>query len=89
VDEPDPGAGADDPSRDSPPFGPEDRHLSPGATAFMGLGISIALALGIPVGIGVLVDKWLHSSPWGILVGLVVGVFMAVMMAVATVRKYL
>ena len=64
-------------------------RLTPGATAFLGLGISIGLSLAILVGGGVLVDDWLHCAPFGLLVGLALGVFMAVMMVVATVRKYL
>ena len=36
-----------------------------------------------------LLDGWLHWSPFGLLAGLAVGVAMAVSMVVATVRKYL
>ncbi len=86
---PDPRTGADDPTPDRAPDDVDARGLTPGATAFMGLGISVGLALAILVGGGVLVDGWLHCSPWGLLVGLVLGVAMAVMMVVATVKKYL
>ena len=85
----DPGTGADDPTPDRAHASDDGRGLTPGATAFLGLGLSIGLSLAILVGAGVLVDRWLHSSPWGLLVGLTVGVVMAVLMAVATVRKYL
>ena len=85
----DPGAGADDQTPDRAHSSTEDRGLTPGATAFMGLGISIGVSLAVFVGAGVLVDHWWHWAPWGLLVGLVLGVVMAVLMAVATVRKYL
>jgi F0F1-type ATP synthase assembly protein I len=85
----DPGTGADDPTPDSAHDAGEPRGLTPGATAFLGLGLSIGLSLAILVGAGVLVDNWLHWAPWGLLVGLTAGVVMAVLTAVATVRKYL
>ena len=66
-----------------------DRGLTPGATAFLGLGLSIGLCLAITVGGGVLLDGWLHWSPFGLLAGLSLGVVLAVLMVVATVRKYL
>lgn len=85
----DPGAGADDPTPGSAHPSGEGPGLTPGATAFLGLGLSIALTLGVLVGAGLLVDSWLHWAPWGLLVGLTLGVVMAVLTAVATVRKYL
>jgi len=89
VDPPDPRPGADDPTPGAAPDGAGDRGLTPGATAFLGLGLSIGLCLAITVGGGVLLDGWLHWSPFGLLAGLSLGVVMAVLMVVATVRKYL
>ena len=89
MDPPDPRTGADDPTPDEAHDVAESRGLTPGATAFLGLGISIGLCLAIFVGGGVLLDGWLHWSPFGLLAGLAVGVAMAVSMVVATVRKYL
>jgi len=89
VDPPDPRTGADDPTPGTGHGGAEPRGLTPGATAFLGLGLSIALCLGIFVGGGLLLDGWLHWSPFGLLAGLTLGVVMAVSMVVATVRKYL
>jgi hypothetical protein len=89
VEPPDPRTGADDPT---PGTGHDDaghRGLTPGATAFLGLGLSVALCLGICVAGGLLLDSWLHWKPFGLLCGLTVGVVMAVAMVVATVRKYL
>ncbi len=89
MDQPDPDPGAADPTGGTAPAADSGRALTPGATAFLGLGISIGLSLAILVGGGVLVDDWLHCAPFGLLAGLALGVFMAVMMVVATVRKYL
>jgi F0F1-type ATP synthase assembly protein I len=89
VDPPDPPTGADDPTPDRALDAAEPRGLTPGATAFLGLGLSIGLCLAIFVGGGALLDGWLHWSPYGLLAGLTLGVVMAVSMVVATVRKYL
>ena len=89
MDPPDPRTGADDPTPDRARDDAEYRGLTPGATAFLGLGLSIGLCLAICVGGGVLLDGWLHWSPFGLLAGLTLGVVMAVSMVVATVRKYL
>ena len=89
MDPTDPRTGADDPTPGTGHGGAEPRGLTPGATAFLGLGLSIGLCLAIMVGGGVAVDAWLHWSPFGLLVGLALWVVMAVLMVVATVRKYL
>jgi len=89
MDPTDPRTGADDPTPATGHDAGADRGLTPGATAFLGLGLSIGLCLAIMVGGGVAVDAWLHWSPFGLLVGLALGVVMAVLMVVATVRKYL
>ncbi len=83
------GPGADDQQRDPSAATPSDRRLSPGATAFLGLGLSIGLCFALMVGLGVLLDGWLGTSPILLLVGLGLGTVLAVLMAVATVRKYL
>ena len=70
-------------------WAPADRRLSPGATAFLGLGISMALCVAVTVGAGLALDAVTHDSPVFLLVGLAVGIAVAVGMAVATVRKYL
>jgi F0F1-type ATP synthase assembly protein I len=85
----DPRTGADDPTPVAEHDAGADRGLTPGATAFLGLGLSIGLSLAILVGGGVAVDNWLHWSPFGLLIGLALGVVMAVLMVVAAVRKYL
>ena len=88
MDEPAPASGADDPEPEHH-WDPEDRRLSPGAVAFLGLGLSIALCLAVTVGAGLLLDAALHSAPTFLLIGLAVGIVAAVAMAVVTIRKYL
>jgi F0F1-type ATP synthase assembly protein I len=88
MDEPAPAAGADDPEPEHH-WSPEDRRLSPGAVAFLGLGLSIGLCLAVTVGAGLVLDAVLHSSPAFLLVGLTIGLVVAVAMAIATIRKYL
>ena len=39
-----------------------------------GLGLTLAVATAIGVGLGVLADRWLSSSPWGLILGLLLGV---------------
>ncbi|MGD0883091.1 MAG: AtpZ/AtpI family protein [Acidimicrobiales bacterium] len=90
MDDPDdPGSSAPDPHADAEPGSPDDRRLSPEAVVFLGLGISMAVCLALLMGAGVLVDSWLHCSPYGLVVGLALGVVTAGLMAVGTVRKYL
>jgi F0F1-type ATP synthase assembly protein I len=89
MDDTDPPTAANDPASGSKPDDVETHALSPGATAFMGLGLSVGVSLAVMVGAGVLIDDWLHCAPYGLLAGLALGVVMAVMMVVATVRKYL
>jgi F0F1-type ATP synthase assembly protein I len=33
----------------------------------------VGLMMAVPVGVGVLVDRWLDCSPWGVVVGAVLG----------------
>lgn len=70
-------------------WAPEDRRVSPGAMAFLGLGISMALCVAVTAGAGLALDAVTHDSPAFLLAGLAVGIVVAVGMAVATVRKYL
>jgi F0F1-type ATP synthase assembly protein I len=89
MDPPDRRTAADDPKPGVEPDGDAAQGLTPGATAFLGLGLSIGLSLAILVGGGVALDGWLHWAPYGLLVGLALGVVMAVLLVVAAVRKYL
>ena len=88
ADDPIPSPDADDPAPEHR-WAPEDRRLSPGAVAFLGLGLSIGLCLAVTVGAGLVLDAVLHSAPAFLLVGLTIGLVVAVAMAVSTIRKYL
>lgn len=86
MDESEPTPDADEPH---PKWKPEDRRLSPGAAAFLGLGISVGLCLAVTVGAGLVLDAVTHDAPVFLLVGLTVGIVVAMAMAVSTIRKYL
>lgn len=43
------------------------------AGPYLGLGLQIALSMAFFVGVGYAVDRWLGSSPWGLLIGAVLG----------------
>ena len=86
MDEPAPGADHPEPQHH---WTPEDRRLSPGAVAFLGLGLEIGLCLAVTVGAGLALDAVLHSSPAFLLAGLTIGLVVAVALAVSTIRKYL
>jgi F0F1-type ATP synthase assembly protein I len=53
-----------------------------------GMGISIAVAMIVPLLLGVAVDAFLHTSPFGVLVGLLVGITASCYTAVAQLRPY-
>ncbi|XWN37957.1 MAG: AtpZ/AtpI family protein [Balneola sp.] len=42
---------------------------------YLALGAEIAATLLIPIGLGYLADKFLNSSPYGILIGAISGIF--------------
>jgi hypothetical protein len=88
MDDPVTPAGGDDPEPEHH-WAPEDRRLSPGAVAFLGLGLAIALCLAVTVGAGLVLDAVLHAAPAFLLIGLAVGLVVGVAMAVTTIRKYL
>lgn len=39
----------------------------------LGLGLQIGLSMAVFVGAGILVDRWLDTSPWGVVVGAALG----------------
>jgi hypothetical protein len=69
------------PSKEPPPL--------PGFVAFAGMGLSIAVTVGAGVVVGLLVDRWLHTAPAFLIVGLVLGVFAAVAAVRAQIKAYL
>jgi F0F1-type ATP synthase assembly protein I len=52
------------------------------------MGVSIAVALIVPLLLGVAVDALLHSSPIGVLIGLVLGITASCYTAFAQFRRY-
>jgi F0F1-type ATP synthase assembly protein I len=52
------------------------------------VGISIAAAMIIPLVLGVFVDAFLHTSPFGVLIGLVLGITASCYVAVVQLRPY-
>ena len=69
-----PRPGAPRPSRPSPD-GVRDayREGMRGAGPYLGLGVQIGGSMALFVGLGILVDRWLGSSPWGVVGGAALG----------------
>jgi Na+/proline symporter len=68
---------------------PAERGSSPSGLELAGLGLYLAVAVAVPLLVGVLVDRAAHSSPLGLLAGLVVGIAAAVIGLWAELRRYL
>lgn len=70
---------------------PEQSSLSdlPGLGAFAVLGTTIASCLGAFVWLGLVADSAWHSSPWGLVFGIVLGTVAAVVSVVKLVRRFL
>ncbi len=68
---------------------PADRRRSPSGWELAGLGLYLAVAVAVPLLIGVLVDQAAHTSPLGLLAGLVVGIAAAGTGLWAELRRYL
>ena len=80
------------PAPDAEPSGSPvdpDRAALTGAAEFLTLGLTVAVALVVLAGLGYLVDRWLGTSPWFTLVGLVLGIAAAVLITVSRVRRLL
>ncbi len=60
-----------------------------GAVEFLTLGLTVAVALLVCGALGYLVDRWLGTSPWFTLVGVVLGIAAAVLLTVSRVRRLL
>jgi F0F1-type ATP synthase assembly protein I len=77
--ESDPGSSSDDP----------DPMVARGAVEFLSLGLTVAVILVGLGALGYLVDRWLGTSPWFTLAGLVLGIAAAVLITVSRVRRFL
>jgi hypothetical protein len=74
-----PGSSSDEP----------DPMVAPGAVEFLSLGLTVAVILVGLGALGYLVDRWLGTSPWFTLAGLVLGIAAAVLITVSRVRRFL
>lgn len=61
------------------------KALAMGVATAYGLDIAVSILVGILA--GAFVDGQLHSSPWGVLVGLFVGFYMAYLIIAPIVRS--
>ena len=68
---------------------PDPTAAAPGAVDFLTLGLTVAVILVGFGALGYLVDRWLGTSPWLTLVGLVLGIAAAVLITVSRVRRFL
>ncbi len=62
--------------------------LKPSGGQLAGMGISIAVAMIAPLLLGVAVDAFLHTSPFGVLIGLILGITASCYTAVVQLRPY-
>jgi len=61
---------------------------TPSGSELMGLGIAIAVSVLVPMLLGFGVDALLHTSPVGILVGLLAGIGAACYVVISRFRRY-
>ena len=57
------------------------------AGPYLGLGAQIAASMALFCGVGYVVDRWLGTSPWGILVGAMLGMVGIVALLVRISRE--
>ena len=80
------------PPSESGPGSPSDQPdpmVAPGAVEFLTLGLTVAVILVGFAALGYVVDRWLSTSPWFTLVGLVLGIAAAVLLTVSRVHRFL
>ncbi len=63
--------------------------MTAGAAEFLTLGLTVAVALVGMAAVGYGADRWLGTSPWFTLVGLVLGIVAAVLITISRVRRLL
>lgn len=88
-----------EPSAEAPPAGyvpakatPKAVHDAYGdgmraAGPHLGLGVQIAASMALFVGGGILVDRWLGTTPWGVIVGAVLGMAGILVLVVRVSRE--
>jgi hypothetical protein len=82
-----------------PPSGYRPRRATAGGTTgaygdgmraagpYLGLGLQIGLAMVLFAGGGILVDRWLDSSPWGVIAGVALGMVGIVVLVLRVARE--
>ena len=68
---------------------PAEPGRAPSGGELATLGATLAVAFVVPIGAGLWVDAAAHSSPIGLLVGIVAGITAAAIALRAAVRRYL
>ncbi|MGA3184325.1 MAG: AtpZ/AtpI family protein [Candidatus Dormibacteria bacterium] len=68
---------------------PSDRARGLSGTELIGLGVFLAAAFVVPLIAGLVIDQLAHTTPAGLLVGLVVGIAAAGFGLRAQMRRYL
>lgn len=66
-----------------------DQSDLPGLAAFAVMGTTCAACIAVGVLCGLWVDHLWHTSPWGLLLGIVLGAVVAVLGVAQQVRRYL
>lgn len=69
--------------------GEQPRPATPAGAELIGLSAVIAVSVIVPLAVGLVLDGRLHSSPLGLLLGLVAGIAAAAVTVVNRLRKYL
>ena len=94
-DVPSPESAPDEPRAEGPVAEPPDQPEQSGAPPWIGLGAFAALGTSIAfieaVGVlgGIWADHLLHTSPWGLLLGVVLATVAAVVSVMKQVRRFL
>ncbi len=68
---------------------PSERGGGLSGTQLIGLGVFLAAAFVVPLVAGLVIDQVAHTTPVGLLVGLVVGIAAAAFGMRAQMRRYL
>ena len=57
---------------------PTDKRKDPSMLAALGtasgVGVQLGAAVLVGLGLGLLLDRWLHTPPWFLLIGLLLGI---------------
>lgn len=57
------------------------------AGPYLGLGLQIGLSMVVFAGGGILLDRWLGTSPWGVLVGVALGMIGIVVLVLRVAKE--